>query len=235
MFKKLKKKTIQAVATLDLRQYTPKALEGIDKIRAVTTIILPENPSAEFIEAYSKINKSAVANELHLPASGKICTVNGSAVINNETVSHDSIYMVNGLVLIGNIDESKRANFIVNGMLVKKKGSAVNIISANGAVVEADFDEHNIKMFDSQINIDMNFIRCVEKGVRIISDGKMFIEKNVTEEAIIEKDIYFIADSKVICCKEIMGCVLSRGIFDSKVMTYEEYESFEAEHRKRRK
>lgn len=235
MFKRLKKKTIQAVATLDLRQYTPKALEGISKIRAVATIILPENPSAEFVEAYSKISKSAVAHELHLPASGKICTVNGSAVISNETVLPDSIYMVNGLVLVGDIDESKRANFAVNGMLIKKKGSCVNITSANGAVVEADFDENNVKMFDGQYNIDMNFIRCVEKGVWIIVDGKMFIEKDVTEEAIIEKDVHFIADGKIICGKEIMGCILSRAIVDGKVMTYEEYESFEAERRRYKK
>lgn len=235
MFKKLKKKTIQAVATLDLRQYTPKALEGIGKIRAVAMVILPENPSVEFVEAYSKIDKSAIAGEIYLPMTGKLCTVNGSAVINNETVLPDSIYMVNGLVVIGDIDEAKRANFAVNGMLVKKKGSSVNITSANGAVIEADFDENNIKIFDGQYNIDMNFVRCVEKGVWIIVDGRAFIEKDVTEEAIVEKDIHFIVDGKIICSKEIMGCILSRAIVDGKVLTYEEYGTIKEEHGKHKK
>lgn len=51
-----RKQTIQAQTLLDLRDYTPQALENIKAIQAVALLILPENPTSEFIEAFSKIN-----------------------------------------------------------------------------------------------------------------------------------------------------------------------------------
>ncbi len=51
------KKKIEAVSVLDLRNYTPQALRKISSIQAVSTILLPENPSPAFAEAYADITK----------------------------------------------------------------------------------------------------------------------------------------------------------------------------------
>ena len=50
------KKKIEAVSVLDLRNYTPQALRKISSIQAVSTILLPENPSPAFAEAYADIS-----------------------------------------------------------------------------------------------------------------------------------------------------------------------------------
>lgn len=55
------KKKIEAVSVLDLRNYTPQALRKISSIQAVSTILLPENPSPAFAEAYADITKGAIA------------------------------------------------------------------------------------------------------------------------------------------------------------------------------
>lgn len=55
------KKKIEAVSVLDLRNYTPQALRKISSIQAVSTILLPENPSPAFAEAYAVITKGTIA------------------------------------------------------------------------------------------------------------------------------------------------------------------------------
>lgn len=61
MFKNIfkRKQVISARSVLDLRDYTPEALREIKSIEAVATLILPENPSPEFMEAFSKIHLEA--------------------------------------------------------------------------------------------------------------------------------------------------------------------------------
>ena len=74
MFKNIfkKKQAIHAQAVVDLRDYTPQALSNIKVIEAVALLILPENPSNEFIEAFSKIKLDAVGFKLNLPSDKKI-------------------------------------------------------------------------------------------------------------------------------------------------------------------
>ena len=65
------KKKIEAVSVLDLRNYTPQALRKISSIQAVSTILLPENPSPAFAEAYADITKGAIAQEVSAGSRGE--------------------------------------------------------------------------------------------------------------------------------------------------------------------
>ena len=220
-----KKKSISAVATLDLRQYTPEALNEIKSINAVALILLPENPSPEFVSAYAQIKKSAVAQELKLPADATVRAINGSSYLNNNSAATNSIYMVNGMLIAGMIDEEKNVSFIVNGTVIVKKGSAIRPISVNGELIEADFDENNVKIFQNRVEIDPGFIRCAEQGVFLVAGNRIIIDKDVTEDAIIEKDIHFVAGNKIVCSKELFGCIQNRAQVGNKIITHEEYES----------
>lgn len=225
-----KKKSISAVPTLDLRQYTPEALNEIKSINAVALILLPENPSPEFVNAYAQIKKSAVAQELNLPADATMRTINGSTVLNNNSAVPNSIYMVNGLLLTGLIEKEKNVSFIVNGMAMVKKGSVINPISINGRFIEIDYDENNVKMFTDKVEIDQGFIRNAEQGVFLVTANTIIIEKQVTEEEILEKDIHFVAGNKIVCSKEIFGCIQNRAQVGNKIITHEEYESEKKKH-----
>ena len=74
------KKKIEAVSVLDLRNYTPQALRKISSIQAVSTILLPENPSPAFAEAYADITKGAIAQEVFAPMD-KVAQYNGLNVL----------------------------------------------------------------------------------------------------------------------------------------------------------
>ncbi|MCH5191790.1 MAG: hypothetical protein J1F23_06450 [Oscillospiraceae bacterium] len=222
-----KKKSISAVPTLDLRQYTPEALNEIRSISAVALILLPKNPSPEFVSAYAQIKKSAVAQELNVSADATINSINGSAILNNNSAAPNSIYMVNGMLIAGMIEAERNVSVIVNGTVIVKKGSAIRPISVNGEVFETDFDENNIIMFDKKLEIDKNFIRCAKQGVFVVVDNKIIIDKDVTEDEIIEKDIRFAVGNKIICSKELFGCIQNRAHVGNKIITHEEYYEFE--------
>ena len=68
------KKKIEAVSVLDLRNYTPQALRKISSIQAVSTILLPENPSPAFAEAYADITQGS-----HCP--GGVCAYGQSGPV----------------------------------------------------------------------------------------------------------------------------------------------------------
>lgn len=223
----LKRKTaISALSTLDLRRYTPEALGQIKSIRAVALILLPENPDPEFVSAYAQIKKGAIARELNLSVDTAILSGNGLTVLNNNSVVQNSIYITNGMLLAGMIDKEKNISVIVNGMVIVKKGSAVYPISVNGEFIETDFDENKVKTFSNELKIDQSFIRCTEKGVFLIVGNRLIIDKDVTEDAIIEKDIRFAAGNLIVCSKELFGCIQNRANVGNKIITHEEYLSY---------
>ncbi len=87
------KKKIEAVSVLDLRNYTPQALRKISSIQAVSTILLPENPSPAFAEAYADITKGAIAQEVFAPMD-KVAQYNGLNVLGS-TLPEGAICLCN--------------------------------------------------------------------------------------------------------------------------------------------
>ena len=91
------KKKIEAVSVLDLRNYTPQALRKISSIQAVSTILLPENPSPAFAEAYADITKGAIAQEVFAPMD-KVAQYNGLNVLGS-TLPEGAICLCNGMTI----------------------------------------------------------------------------------------------------------------------------------------
>ena len=91
------KKKIEAVSVLDLRNYTPQALRKISSIQAVSTILLPENPSPAFAEAYADITKGAIAQEVFAPMD-KVAQYNGLNVLGS-TLPEGAICLCNGMTV----------------------------------------------------------------------------------------------------------------------------------------
>lgn len=223
MFKNIfkRKQVINAQSVVDLRDFTPKALEEIKSINAVAIVILPENPTSEFIEAYSKIHLNAVAMTLNLANDKKIAMFNGVTSLSSISLADNTVGVFNGIVIMGRAIENNNAQYIVNGIMLKKIGLQNNsqCLMENGLIFEMDFDENKVKLFTNKIEIDASFIRNVQDGTLIASGDTITLSNDITEEIIVEKNIQFFAGNSIKCSKNIKGCVQARSCVGNKIVS----------------
>ncbi len=217
MFKFFKKKVIEAQALLDLRYYPPEALKGIKEISAVGTVIIPENPSAEYMKAYSEIHKDAVGLELYLPLEKKIVVYDGAQQIYKLKLPEDTIAFFNGMFLICGAENNP--DCFMNGITVVNRKAEMNVLSS-GLFFEVDFDEDRVKYFSGSTNVDADFIRNLEENTFIFCGNCLKIEADVTEKDIIEKNLKFFAGNSIACSKSVAGCVRSRASVGNKTVIY---------------
>lgn len=222
MFKKLFKRkqvSINAQTVLDLRNYTPKALEGIKSINAVTVLILPEEPTPEFIEAFSKIRLNAVACQFNVAKDRKVVTINGVKNSSDISLPDNCFAVLNGIVILGSAIKGENIEYVVNGILLKKKGiqNEAKCVAENGVVYEIDFDEDKVKLFSNNVEFNSDLIRNLEIGTLIAAGNSITISDDVTEEMLINNDIKFFSGNSVNCSKEIEGCVQARSVVGNKI------------------
>lgn len=218
MFKKFKMKTIHSQSVVDLRGYTPKALENIKRIEAVSLLLLPEKPSEEFMEAFSKITCDAVADTLYVSPETQIYSINGIQRISKLSAPEGCICRINGIAIVGNVEENSNVQYFVNGILLIKKGVNIKCVKANGLIFEMDFDEDKVKVFTNCVDIDSSFVRNAETDTLIVASNSIEIAADVTEQELSEKNIRFFAANKVICSKEIKGCIQNRACAGNKII-----------------
>lgn len=210
------KKKIKAVPVLDLRSYTPEALSKIKSISAVALLLLPENPSAEFINAYSKINVSSVALTVNADPEKKVTTINGATIVSGKEVK-DSICICNGITFVHSVSEADNAEFVFNGLVVKQTGTEFRSLATNGRTVEWDFDASKVRMNITAFDVNKQFIDNCEEGTIISTVDTITIDDDVTQETIVERNIRFVAVNKIVCNKSIYGCVAGRSVVVNKV------------------
>ena len=223
MFKNIfkKKQAIHAQAVVDLRDYTPLALSNIKVIEAVALLILPENPTPEYVEAFSKIHLDAVALTLNLSNDKKIAMFNGVTSLSSINLADNTVGIFNGIVIMGHAIKNENAQYIVNGIMLKKIGLQHNgkCLMENGLIFEMDFDENKVKLFTNKIEIDSSFIRNVEEGTLIASGDTITLLEDITEEIIIQKNVHFFAGNMIKCGKNIKGCVQARSCVGNKIVS----------------
>ena len=126
------KKKIEAVSVLDLRNYTPQALRKISSIQAVSTILLPENPSPAFAEAYADITKGAIAQEVFAPMD-KVAQYNGMNVLGS-TLPEGAICLCNGMTIFRRAAGEKHARVFLSGIGVAEQGTG--LVEANKSMIK---------------------------------------------------------------------------------------------------
>lgn len=223
MFKNIfkRKQSIHAQTVVDLREYTPQALSNINVIEAVALLILPENPSKEFIDAFSKIKLDAVGFRLNLPKDKKIAMFNGVTSLSSIKLADNTVGVFNGIVIVGKMIENENTQYIVNGIVLKKLGLQNNsqCLMENGLIFEMDFDENKVKLFSNKIDIDASFIRNVQDGTLIAAGDTITFNNDITEEMIVEKNLQFFAGNKIKCNKAIKGCIQARSCVGNKIVS----------------
>ena len=143
------KKKIEAVSVLDLRNYTPQALRKISSIQAVSTILLPENPSPAFAEAYADITKGAIAQEVFAPMD-KVAQYNGLNVLGS-TLPEGAICLCNGMTIFRRAAGEKHARVFLSGIGIAEQGTGLVIENLNGMFRELDRDLDHLHQFSAEL------------------------------------------------------------------------------------
>lgn len=213
------KKKIMNAAKLDFTNYSPEALRKIRKIINCATIYLPENPSHEFMEAFSEIKLINVANTIYIPNDKTVCNVNGMEILTN--VNPKNLYIVNGLAFVASAVSDEPVQMLVNGRVFYKENVNIDFISVNGEATPMDFDFKKAKIYQNKIEINADFIRNSDEGTYIICMNKIKISEDVTEEMLKEKDFHFICQNNIFCKKNVQGYVAANSKIGNRIVTDE--------------
>ncbi len=210
-----KKNEINA-ASVDLRNYTANALREIDRINAAV-IIISKNPDSELIEAYASIKEKNFAEELTLDDNESLINMSGIKTISNNLEDENGIYVVSGITIIKGL--TKPIRMIASGITVMDKDSKVNFISKSGITAEVNFSISEAKIFSKDIELDNRFIELLPDCSVVLGCGDIVFNKDVTEESIISKNIYFIAAKNIECSKKIRSAVMAKSLITNKIIS----------------
>lgn len=203
-------------ANVDLRNYTPNALKEIERINAAV-VILPKNPDNELIEAYAAIKEKNFAVELVLDEDEYLIEMSGIKTISNNLEDENRIYDVSGITVIKGL--TKPIRMIASGITVIDKDSRVKFISKSGITAEVNFTISEAKIFSKDIELDNRFIELLPDCSVVVGSGDIIFNKDVVEESIIGKSIYFIACKNIECSKKIRSAVMAKSLVANKIIS----------------
>lgn len=199
-------KSIINSSNIDLRKYTPQALSKIKAINS-SLVLLPKNPTQEFIEAFSEIKEKNIANTLHLDDDTRINSINGDAVIDCSRTDSSTIYIINGEAVIINADIESPITVIVNGSIICEKNANINFLSINGEKLVVNFKIENTINFSKDIKINRQFIEDLNDNSIVVCGRELIFDSDIDRETLKSKTIYFSAGKRIICPKNIIGTV----------------------------
>ncbi len=206
-------------ASVDLRNFTPEALKKIESIMNVHLIMLPENPTPEFMEAYTSIKKRNVMTEINV--SGNASVFNGMTVLTKDDLAEDSLVVCNGFTVLRDIPAEMNIRIIINGSLVKSADAFVEAVKINGTIYRIDNDANIVRPV-AEIDFDRNFFNNIKVKTVIISCGTIIVSDEVTEEMLSEKQVRFIATDTIVARKELHGYIQANSENVRKIITPEE-------------
>lgn len=188
-------------AVLDLRAYTPNAMEHIEMINAAV-IIMPSEPTPEFMEAYAKIPTKNAASTITIRENQKISSFSGINEFDDSTISPDTMYILSGINVIKKLNNEKPIDVIASGITLYAKGSNINFISKSGITKEFDNEIEDVKIFSNGLDIDSDFMDLIDNAL-IVCSGNMTISNDVDPDLMMNKNIYFVTSGNVRCTKKM--------------------------------
>lgn len=204
MFKK--GKTIAEASMVDLRKHTPNALKNIKAIKCAGMIFLPENPSAEFTEAFSDIKITAVGNIINLPENTEIKSINGSGILTGN-IDTAALYTINGSCIIHSINDKQQIKIIVNGLAIYDNSADIDFVAVNGNAIYVNRSLSENVTYSHNMEINSSVIKNYKKGIVVIAGHDLMLTSDITEEMLSEKELYFVAGHDILCSHEIYGYI----------------------------
>lgn len=211
-----KKKTITDAGIVDFRRYTPNALKKIKKIICAGTIILPEKPSAEFMEAFSDIKIITSGLIMNLSEQIELKTINGSSVLTGN-MDENVIYMVNGISIVHSVKSEAPIKMMVNGLVIYEEGTDIDFVNINGKTVSVNRSLADNVTYSHDMEINSSVIRNYKSGIVVIAGHDLMLTSDITEEMLAEKNLYFVAGHDLTCTKEVYGYIAANSTVGHKI------------------
>lgn len=211
-----KKHSIINEAILDLRKYTPQALENVKMINSAC-VIFSENPSAELMTAYGNIKIKNIATTLNLPDDKKIVTFNGATLLTQTNYTRNAIHLINGLSVIQKIESDEPVEIYSNGTTIYDGSTKINFVTQNGSCVKVPFEIQDAKIFAVDVKIDSLFIENIKDNTVIAAGTNMVICNDVSLELLKSKKIYFASGTTIKCDSSILGYVQTIATAGNKI------------------
>lgn len=205
-FNRNKKKHIINSAILDLRKYTPQALENVKMINAAC-VIFSNNPSEELMTAYGNIRTKNIAKTLNLDEDKKIVSFNGTTLLNQTNYTENAIHMTNGICVIQKIESDNPIEVFSNGLTIYDPNVRMNFIVQNGLSIKIPFGINDAKIFSADALIDSQFIENISDNTVVVAGANMVISREITLDLLKSKHIYFVAGAKIKCDSSILGYI----------------------------
>lgn len=218
-FGKNKRKKIINEAVLDLRKYTPGALENVKIINAAL-VIFPENPGEALMDAYGNVKIKNVAATLNVPDDKKIINFNGTTVLGNENIVPGAIHMTNGLTVVKSTPEEP-VELISNGLIVYGENTRLNILAQNGISVQILFEINDARIFPQDIRIDSLFVENLADNSVVVAGSTIIICNDISLELLKSKKLYFVAVNLIKCDYSILGYIQTIATAGQKIQVNE--------------
>ena len=218
-FGKNKRKKIINEAVLDLRKYTPGALENVKIINAAL-VIFPENSGEALMDAYGNVKIKNVAATLNVPDDKKIINFNGTTVLANENIVPGAIHMTNGLTVVKSTPEEP-VELISNGLIVYGENTRLNILAQNGISVQILFEINDARIFPQDIRIDSLFVENLADNTVVVAGSTIIICNDISLELLKSKKLYFVAGNLIKCDYSILGYIQTIATAGQKIQVNE--------------
>lgn len=211
-----KKKSITETGVVDLRRYTPDALKKIKQIMCAGTILLPEKPSAAFMEAFSDIKITATGLIMNLAEHIELKTINGSTALTGKT-DENAVYLINGMCMVYSVESAVPIKMMVNGIVIYEKGTDIDFKNINGKAISINRSLEENATYNHDIKINSSVIRNYKKDTVVSAGHNIMLTSDVTEELLAERNIYFIAGHDITCTKDIYGYIAANAAVGHKI------------------
>lgn len=188
-------------AVLDLRAYTPNAMEHIEMINAAV-IIMPSEPTPEFMEAYAKIPTKNAASTITIRDNQKVSSLSGINELDDALIAPDTMYILSGINIIKKLSCETPIDVIASGITLYAKGTNINFVSRSGLTKEFDNAIEDVKIFSNGLDIDSDFMNLIDNAL-IVCSGNLSISSDVDPDLMMNKNIYFVASGNVKCTKKM--------------------------------
>lgn len=211
-----RKKIIEDTGSVDFRRYTPDALKKIKKIVCAGTIILPEKPSAEFMEAFSDIKIEDSGLIINLAEHIELKVVNGSCILTGK-IDENAVYLVNGRCIVYSVESAAPIKMMVNGMVIYEKGTDIDFLNLNGSAISVNRNLADNVTYSHDMEINSSVIRNYKKDTVVIAGHDITLTSDITEELLAEKNLYFVAGHDIACTKDIYGYIAANATAGHKI------------------
>ena len=221
------------LASLDLRRMAnAQSMREIEQISDIGVVIFPSDADDETMAAISAIPVSDVGQVLYLKQNEQVQICNGFQVFEADTYStcaedETRVVIINGVALFLDGPNVGTVTVNANGICIMREGGKnldrIRYAMVNGFNCKKSFSDYVI--FQNKMTLDADMLESLEPKTLVLCGNKLTIARDVTLQALKEKEVVLIVGNKLYCPKELMGYLKVKALIGNRILSLEDLEN----------